>query len=404
MAQTFVSDFSSLPTGWTPRWNTTPTWAGGNPLAIPNGVNNDWCGLSLDAIDSDADRDNVELYVKFSTPATLQTTRFLFVRGSGADESATHIHFSLLASGHSLGYCSGSDARVNIQTHSTSYSGSTTYKAIIRCNGTTLQTKVWVDGDPEPGSWQIGTTDANVTGVGWVGFCQGSNVNTPSIIELGIGTNGDAAPQSAGSSWSAAASETTTPADACTATFTIDATAGIVETASPSDVSAAAIDAVAALVETTSPADVASAAATLLAAISDLATPADAASASFSTPGAASIVETTTGSDAITAAATLLRQVAEAATPSDQASAATTLVRLVTEQAVPVDQATVQGGDEWTVSIEELATAIDVITASFTAAGALRLSVPPIGHGPELARRVAAVLASRRPNLSTRTR
>lgn len=205
-----------------------------------------------------------------------------------------------------------------------------------------------------------------------------------------------------GGSWNVAISEAATPADACTATFS--PSASIDETTTPSDISTAAIDAVAALVETTSPTDLATAAATLLRAIAEQATPADAATASFSGAGSAAIVETATPSDAITAAATLLRQVAESTTPSDQATAAATLVRLITEQAVPVDQATVQGGDAWTVSIEELATAIDVITATFTGGAAALLSAPPIGHGPDLARRVVAALASRRPNLSSRTR
>lgn len=205
-----------------------------------------------------------------------------------------------------------------------------------------------------------------------------------------------------GSGWSVAAVETAAAADTCSATFS--PSAAIDETATPSDISTAAIDAVAALVETTSPTDLATAAATLLRAIAEQATPADAATASFSGAGSAAIVETAAPSDAITAAATLLRQVAESTTPNDQATAAATLVRLITEQAVPVDQATVQGGDAWTVSIEELATAIDVITATFTGGAAALLSAPPIGHGPDLARRVVAALASRRPNLRSRTR
>lgn len=205
-----------------------------------------------------------------------------------------------------------------------------------------------------------------------------------------------------GSGWSVAAVETAAAADTCSATFS--PSAAIDETATPSDISTAAIDAVAALVETTSPTDLATAAATLLRAIAEQATPADAATASFSGAGSAAIVETAAPSDSITAAATLLRQVAESTTPNDQAAAAATLVRLITEQAVPVDQATVQGGDAWTVSIEELATAIDVITAAFTGGAAALLSAPPIGHGTDLARRVVAALASRRPNLRSRTR
>lgn len=194
--QYFIGDFSSL-AGWTKRYNTTPTWNGANPLAIPAGVTNDWTGLSLNAVDGDSGRGTVDLLVKFTTPATIQTTRFLFFRGAGADESATHVHFSMLTSAHSLGYCDGADTRVNIQSYSASYSGSTTYWARINGNGSTLRTKVWLDGDPQPASWHIDTTDGTVLNPGWIGICQNGNVATPVIHQIGIGTNGDSAPASA---------------------------------------------------------------------------------------------------------------------------------------------------------------------------------------------------------------
>jgi hypothetical protein len=196
VSQYFYNDFSGLPTGATARYNTTPDWTGSNPFLIPRGVANDWTGLSINELDSDSGRANFDVQVSFTTPSTLQTTRFLFFRGSGADESATHLHFSLLSGAHSLGYCSGSDTRVNIVSHSASYSGSTTYRARINCNGSTLRTKVWLNGDEEPASWQIDTVDGTVTAAGWIGFCQNGNVNQIAINWLGVGTGGDSAPTS----------------------------------------------------------------------------------------------------------------------------------------------------------------------------------------------------------------
>lgn len=201
MATYFYNDFSSVPTGWTERWNTSPTWTGANPLQIPNGVTGDWIGISVDALDSDADRDDVELLIKFTTPSAIGTQRLFMVRGAGADESATHYHWSHASSLHSIGYCSGSDTRTNIQSYNAAvFNTSTTYWVRLRVNSNSLRVRAWADGAGEPSTWDIDTTDSNVTGVGWIAIGQGGgNITGPTISQIGIGTNGDTAPASGSS-------------------------------------------------------------------------------------------------------------------------------------------------------------------------------------------------------------
>lgn len=202
MSTYFVNDFSSL-SGWTQRWNTTPTWTAANPLQIPNGVTNDWAGLTWDTIDGDSGRADVEVLVKFTTPSSMNTHRVVVVRGSGADESAVHVHFSIASSFLSAGYCNGSDTRTNIQSYSKTHSSSTTYWMRCRVNttGNTVQAKTWTGaiGD-EPGSWEIDTTSSVVSAAGWVGLNTTSNVTEVAVSQFGVGTSGDTAPSSGGSS------------------------------------------------------------------------------------------------------------------------------------------------------------------------------------------------------------
>lgn len=199
MATYFVDDFSSL-AGWTKRWNTTPTWTAANPLQIPLGVTNDWCGLTLDAVDSDAERDDVEVLVEFTTLSTVGTQRFVAVRGAGADETATHLHITVTASQLSVGYCNGSDTRTAIQAASVSHSESTTYRLRARFIGSSIKARTWIATDTEPTTWPVDTTDTTVLAAGWVGLCTSANVNAQQISLFSVGTNGDTAPSSAPSS------------------------------------------------------------------------------------------------------------------------------------------------------------------------------------------------------------
>lgn len=183
---------------WTERYNTTPTWTGANPLAIPASAANDWSALTWDDIDADGTRADVEILLKYTTNSTVSTSRFLLVRGSGADESATHYHLSITATLMSVGYCAGSDARTNITSFSFASSASTTYWVRFRVNSTAIKARIWADGGGEPGTWDIDTTDSNVSAAGWVGLCAYGTTSSVNALQIGVGTNGDTAPSSGG--------------------------------------------------------------------------------------------------------------------------------------------------------------------------------------------------------------
>lgn len=202
MSTYFTDDFADFATDWTERWDTGGTWSvTSGDLNVASGQVNDWRGLSWNDIDGDANRANVELLVKLTTPSSLGTAIYaLFVRGSGADEAATNYSIRLSSAAFRTYYCAGSDSPTQVATTGVSLSGSTVYWIRFRVNGTTIQARIWADGGGEPGFWDLDSTNSNVTAAGWVG---NSQYNAPPsgwpVQQFGVGTNGDTAPSSAGS-------------------------------------------------------------------------------------------------------------------------------------------------------------------------------------------------------------
>lgn len=214
MATYFSSDFADSSTDWTERYNTTPDWAGGvsgGDLTIPSGSANDWSAFTWNDVDGDSGRADVDVLLLFTTASSITTSqRCIIVRGSGADESATHFHFSIGSGNHSVGYCDASDTRTNLATRSVTYNASTDYWVRFRITGTggttTYKTKVWTGaaGD-EPGgagadsNWDLNsTTTSGTSSAGWVGISTFGATGGNVIKQIGVGTNGDTAPSSAG--------------------------------------------------------------------------------------------------------------------------------------------------------------------------------------------------------------
>lgn len=221
MATYFSSDFADSSTDWTERYNTTPDWAGGvsgGDLTIPSGAANDWSAFTWNDVDGDSGRADVDVLLLFTTASSITTSqRCIIVRGSGADESATHFHFSIGSGSHSVGYCDASDTRTNLATHSVTYNASTDYWVRFRITGTggttTYKTKVWTGaaGD-EPGgagadsNWNLNsTTTSGTSSAGWVGISTFGATGGNVIKQIGVGTNGDTAPSSASSGYTLAA-------------------------------------------------------------------------------------------------------------------------------------------------------------------------------------------------------
>ncbi len=199
MTQYITTDFSDHPADWTSRYDTLGTWSvTGGDLGLSAGKSNDWRVLSWNDIDADANRDNVEVLALVRFVSFSGTNYFLTVRGSGADESATLYSVAATSSTLRLYYCSGSDFPNLINSSSFTISGSTDYWVRFRVDATSLKARIWADGASEPGAWLLDEVDSSVTGVGWVGAAAYGTQTPATWKQIGVGTNGDTAPSSAG--------------------------------------------------------------------------------------------------------------------------------------------------------------------------------------------------------------
>ena len=201
MATYFTDDFADFSTDWTEQWNTAGTFAvtSGN-LDVPAGVSGDWRGLSWNDIDSDGNRATVEVLALITTPSSLSTAVYpIFVRGAGADESATNYSVRISTSTFRTYQCSGTDTPTQVGTVSGTYSTSTDYWIRLRADGSSIKAKIWTGtaGD-EPGTWDLDSTDATHATAGWAGVSQYAGTSGFTVKQFGVGTNGDTAPSSAG--------------------------------------------------------------------------------------------------------------------------------------------------------------------------------------------------------------
>lgn len=171
--------------------------------------------------------------------------------------------------------------------------------------------------------------------------------------------------------------------DTQTASYSVTGSGSVTESASASDALTAANTMLLSLTETASADDQLAAATTMLRAISESASAVDTPAASYSGAGTATIEELTSATDALTAAATLLVTILEAGNADDALQAATTMVRAITEQATAIDEVTASQPIIASVSITELATAIDVLIGELAGgawvAGDGLMSKPRIG-------------------------
>jgi hypothetical protein len=207
---TFSTDFSeyttsSAPGDWTQRWGNYAAKftieadgaaLGGKILAL-DGTSNS--AASWDDLDSDADRDDAEILMKCRCVAL-----------SGSTEP--NIGALLRADGGRNGYYAGiysttairlrkvissTSSAIVAQTGRT-FAVDTWYWIRFRANGTALQVRVWPDGDSEPGTWDIDTTDSDITAAGWVGVFSNGTTTEPDVDYFSVGTNGDTAPSPGG--------------------------------------------------------------------------------------------------------------------------------------------------------------------------------------------------------------
>ena len=162
---------------------------------------------SLDAIDGDANRDDIELLARFQiNEASLVSHQYgLAARYSGTDDDETGYElwtyettanvFQLRLTRMDAGVGSTLATSANITPHV----NGDWYYIRFRVNGTSLQGRLWPEGDEEPTVWHIDETNSDVSGVGWGGILgfEGSSGGLCETDMLTIGTNGDAAPLAA---------------------------------------------------------------------------------------------------------------------------------------------------------------------------------------------------------------
>lgn len=189
-----ISDFTEVPTV---AGNDAPAWSivNTNELQATSASSHNEC-LTWTDIDSDADRDDVELLFQYYNDSTSTTQRVAAVR---MVTSGTRTGYACRVRTNSIDTYRFTGATFTAITNTTvSFSSGTWCWVRFRINGTTVRARIWADGDSEPGTWDCDATDATYSTAGAVGPLKGANTNTQKWRKLGVGTNGDTAPSSGG--------------------------------------------------------------------------------------------------------------------------------------------------------------------------------------------------------------
>lgn len=203
-ATSFGSDTTgSPPATWTQRWTTTgSTWTVIASTPTTQGkylehtrTTTAYRLLSWNDIDADANRDNSEIFTRWRTSAATSAYQvWLILRGSGSAGSETGYVFYNISDTQFRVSRLSSGTLTTIATFSFTIANSTFYGLRFRVNGTSIKARVWNSQiDPEPSTWQVDTTEATISGVGWVGVGNWASTGTQGFDDVAVGTNGDTA-------------------------------------------------------------------------------------------------------------------------------------------------------------------------------------------------------------------
>jgi len=204
------------PSDWTERWVTTAgasnaradtTGIGDSHLEVKNSSASRY-HLSWNKISADNYRDDVEVLIRakqsaFDAGTGTQYATSIALRTSGASGTENAYVLAMHEDDTVLLY------KLVAGTYTTLVTSTATSLGLpadlndiedlffwmrFRVNGTDLKAKVWMDTDPEPGSWQITTTDSALTGVGNIGI---ANIGTVAYCKydfMSVATYGGTAP------------------------------------------------------------------------------------------------------------------------------------------------------------------------------------------------------------------
>lgn len=155
------------------------------------------------AVNGDVNRANAEVLtiMEVSNAASPAYNGGVLVRGSGAVSAENGYYCVVDTASHSLIV-----GRIVAGAKTVIASFAYTWPAVaedwyirFRVNGSTLRARAWRYDQVEPLTWDIDTTDANVVGVGYIGFvsiCSTANSAGFSLPGfLAVGTNGEIAPR-----------------------------------------------------------------------------------------------------------------------------------------------------------------------------------------------------------------
>lgn len=235
-----VYTVGQFPPGFTARYSGTTASSSIVSLTTPSGSQalrmtdvgaSTYAGLSLNAVDSDPARIDVEIVARYSVQDAVKNNSLnLFARGAGTQRSDAYFCHSYAS------IVSGSDTnsirdRINgtnttIATATVSRDAGIWYWVRVRVNGDQLKAKFWTDGTAEPATWTLEGVTTRLTD-GWVGMVTGAFTTTQNgVVDIdlfGVGTGGDSAPVSSTADTTAPTltSPTGTPTGATTASGTV---------------------------------------------------------------------------------------------------------------------------------------------------------------------------------------
>lgn len=174
---------------------------------------------SMDAVDSDGNRDNCEIVTRVMQTVDDDRNWYVYGRASGSATSETCYYFTINSTGLLViaRINSGAGYTVLDSVNSEAWECPLVYmpdqsdwsycptnrwvNVRFRINGTgatvTLQAKVWLDHQEEPSGWLLEASDTDasrITSAGWVGVGRWNNTGTVYYDAVGVGTNGDTAP------------------------------------------------------------------------------------------------------------------------------------------------------------------------------------------------------------------
>ena len=204
---TYFDDFESdtvasptVPTGWSQQFGSVDHFSiesYGDGKCVHALSYGSLDALSQDSATADANNDNSEvLGLYLCTSLAYATPHIVYLRGQGSAGSEKYYYAVINGAWLRIyRYDSGSNYYIASVTLATA--DSTWYWVRLRANGTSLSAALTAKASGAPASWDIDSaTDSNISGTGHLGVI--GNNKYGYWDQVGFGTNGDTAPDSAG--------------------------------------------------------------------------------------------------------------------------------------------------------------------------------------------------------------